>query len=195
MAPKSQSGWPIYQLKVTLRGIQPPIWRRLQVASDISLYQLHRLLQVAMGWMDCHLHEFARDQTLYGTSDREFGITRLPEKKVRLLDVLLRPRDKMTYQYDFGDAWEHNIVLERILDPSAETSYPICLAGERACPPEDCGGVPGYDELLEALADPEHPEHDHLMEWTGGGFDPERFDLEGTNRSIKPKQKQGKAHR
>jgi hypothetical protein len=193
MVPKSQSGFPIYQLKVTLRGIQPPIWRRLQVASDITLYELHRLLQVAMGWMDCHLHEFARGHTLYGTSDREFGIARLPEKKIRLLDVLFRPRDKMTYQYDFGDSWEHNIVLERILKPSAETSHPICLAGERACPPEDCGGIPGYYELLEALADTEHPEHDHLMEWTGGGFDPERFDLEGTNRSIQPKQKRGKA--
>jgi hypothetical protein len=195
MAPKSQSGWPIYQLKVTLRGIRPPIWRRLQVPSDITLYQLHCLLQVVMGWMNCHLHEFARGHTLYGTSDREFGITRLPEKTVRLLDVLTRPRDKMSYQYDFGDSWDHDIVLERILERSAEAFYPICVDGKRACPPEDCGGVGGYYELLEVLADSQHPEHDHYLEWTGGGFDPERFNLESTNRSIQPKQKQTKARR
>ena len=186
--------WPIYQLKITLRDIQPPIWRRIQVASDVTLYQLHNLLQLVIGWSDSHLHQFAKGRTFYGTPDQEFGDAVLPEKKIRLKDVLGRPRARMLYEYDFGDSWEHDVVLERVLEPDAETAYPVCLAGQRACPPEDCGGVPGYYYLLEALADRRHPEHEEFKEWTGGGFDAEEFSVETINRYIQRKSKSRKAH-
>jgi len=177
--------WPIYQLKITLRDIQPPIWRRIQVASDVTLYQLHNLLQLVMGWSDSHLHQFAKGRTFYGTPDQEFGDEVLPEKEIRLKDVLVRPRERMLYEYDFGDSWHHRVTVEKILDPDPGTSrIAQCLGGKRVCPPEDCGGIPGFYDLLEALSDPHHERHAEMREWIGGDYDPEAFSVDNVNRSL-----------
>jgi len=173
-----------YRLKVTLRGSRPPIWRRLQVDADVTLAQLHQILQVAMGWTDSHLHQFRRGPILYGQPDREFGMHRENERRVRLREVLRRPKDRMIYEYDFGDGWEHEIVLEA--SDSAEHANPVVrlLAGKGACPPEDVGGLWGYYRFLEAIQDPKHPEHDEMLEW-GGPFDPNALDIEKFNAYFK----------
>jgi hypothetical protein len=174
----------VYQLKVTLRGSKPPIWRRLQVNSDISLYKLHQILQVVMGWFDSHLHQFIVHGEYYGTSDPDFDFEVKNEIRVKLNQVISKVNEKFIYEYDFGDSWEHVILLEKILPLDKEVAYPICLAGKRACPPEDCGGIWGYYNLLEAIQDPKHPEHDEMLEWVEGNFDPEEFDLDVINRNY-----------
>lgn len=185
----------MYQLKVTLNGIKPPVWRRLLVPSWYSLRDLHEVLQVAMGWTDSHLHQFVARGTLYGQPDTEFGIERVNEKRVRLDEVLRTEKEAMTYEYDFGDGWEHKVVLEKILGHAAEQVAPSCVAGARACPPEDCGGVWGYTDLLKILADPAHPEHEELLEWLDGKFDPEAFDASAINGMLARMKRRGLAKR
>jgi hypothetical protein len=184
-APKPLTDAPIYQLKVTLHDSKPPIWRRIQVPGDISLAKLHRILQVALGWTDAHLHEFRVGGTAYGVPDREFGMDVKNEKTVRLQQVAPGEKARFTYTYDFGDDWEHDILVEKILPPDPATYYPRALAGARACPPEDSGGIWSYPELLEALRDPEHPEHEEMLEWVGEDFDPEDFDLEDIDAALR----------
>ena len=177
----------IYQLKVTLRGIRPPIWRRFQVTDDLTFYQFHRVLQEVMGWYDYHLHAFDLGgwqitdvETLAeGWDDGE------DEQKARLNKYLHQEGQKFRYEYDFGDSWEHDVLLEKILPVETDAQYPRCLKGKRACPPEDCGGVWGYVELLEALADENHSEHEMYLESVGDEFDPEEFDLEGVNELLR----------
>ncbi len=175
---------PIYQLKVTLKGSKPPIWRRIQVPSDTRLGKLHRILQVVMGWTDSHLHQFIVGQTYYGVPDPDFGTDVRSERTVPLNRVLQEPKDKIVYEYDFGDSWEHEVLLEKVLPPDPETRYPMCLTGKRACPPEDCGGIWGYAEFLEAIRSPEHEEHESMLEWIGGSFDPEEFDVDDVNAGL-----------
>jgi len=173
----------VYQLKVTLRGIQPPIWRRLEVRGDTTLDRLHDILQVAFGWTDSHLHQFVARGKLYGMAGPDFGLGQQDEDEVRLDQVLRRPRARMIYEYDFGDSWKHDIVVEKLLPVAEEQGrYPMVTGGRRACPPEDCGGVPGYYQLLEAFADPSHPEHQELLEWLGEDYEPEKFDAQEANR-------------
>jgi hypothetical protein len=183
----------IYQIKVTLLGMDPPIWRRLLVPADLTLEQLHDVLQVAMGWEDCHMHEFRIGQQRFGKPDpmeQAFGGPRTAsERTARLFSVLGRPRAKAVYTYDFGDSWEHQIVVEKCLAPEPECTYPTCLAGERHGPPEDCGGIPGFYNLLEAISDPEHEQHEELLDWLGEGFDPEAFSVEEVNRRLSPLQR------
>jgi len=168
-----------YQLKVTLRGTRPPIWRRLEVASDLTLGGLHDVLQIAMGWTDSHLHAFVADGVEYGVPDPEWGTRVRDESRVRLTRVLRAPKDRLVYEYDFGDGWEHVVVLEKVLpfDPERHRD-PLVTAGRRACPPEDCGGVFGFYRMLDVLGDPLHPEHEDVREWIGGVFDPDAFDIE-----------------
>jgi hypothetical protein len=174
----------IYQLKVTLVGLRPPIWRRILVKADTTLAGLHDVLQVAMGWTDSHLHQYVADGDYYGVPDPAFFDEVEDERKVRLNQILLGPRDRLTYEYDFGDSWTHQILLEKILPPEPGARYPKIVAGKRACPPEDVGGIFGYAEFLDAIQDPSHPEHEEYMDWTGDGFDPEAFDLEEANRQL-----------
>ena len=177
----------IYQLKITLRGSRPPIWRRVQVRSDISLATLHWIIQEAMGWTDSHLHQFRLGEIYYGVPDQDdFGLSETKnEKTAKLNQLLSRPKAKFIYEYDFGDSWEHEVLLEKILPPDPEVRYPVCITGKRACPPEDCGGVWGYGDFLAAIQNPDHPEHEELLEWIGGSFDPEAFDVEDVNRALK----------
>ena len=174
----------VYQLKVTLRDSKPPIWRRIQVTSDTRLAVLHRVLQVVMGWEGAHLHQFMAHGRYYGTPHPDFGFEVQNEQQVSVQQVVSRPKDKLIYEYDFGDSWEHELLVEKILPLEAGKRYPLCLMGKRACPPEDCGGIWGYASLLEALRDPEHPEHDEMVDWVGGEFDPEAFDLDEINREL-----------
>ena len=178
----------VYRLKVTLRGIRPAIWRRVEVPADLSLFDLHRVLQGAMGWTDSHLHQFVHRGTYYGAPDREFGMPMVSERRTRLHQLLERPRDRLNYEYDFGDSWDHEVVLESIDDTQAGVRYPRVVAGRRACPPEDVGGSPGYADFLEAVADPQHDEHESWLKWIGGRFDPEHFDVLAANDRI-PKRR------
>ena len=174
----------VFQLKVTLRGIRPPIWRRVLVPSDLTLHQLHDVLQVLMGWTDSHLHQFEAAGNFYGTPDPELEVERKNERKVRLNEVLHHTKDRMAYEYDFGDSWEHELVLEKIVPRVPKVRYPVVTGGKRACPPEDVGGVWGYGHFLEAVSDSQHPDHEDMVEWSGEGFDPEAFDVGAANRAF-----------
>lgn len=188
MAAKQSSTADIYQIKVTLRGSKPPIWRRIQVPSDINLGKLHRILQVVMGWYDSHLHQFIMGGTYYGEPDpdyRAMGMEMRGEKRVKLDQIVRGEKSRFRYEYDFGDSWEHELLVEKILPPEPGVRYPVCLKGKGACPPEDVGGVWGYSDFLEAIKDPRRPEHDDMLEWVGSEFDPEAFDLDEVNEALR----------
>ncbi|GAB3173717.1 pRiA4b ORF-3-like protein [Micromonospora palomenae] len=165
----------IFQLKMSLAGVRPPVWRRVLVPGGYTLDRLHRVVQHAMGWRDCHLHSFEIDGLQYGEPDPDGELSLRDELDVRL-DAVLGKGSRFRYTYDFGDWWEHDLVVEDAFTADPEERYPSCLDGERACPPEDVGGPSGYLLLLAALADPRHREHAAMREWAGGGFDPARFD-------------------
>jgi hypothetical protein len=175
----------VYQLKVSLTESNPPIWRRIQVPSHITLYKLQRILQTVMGWKNAHLHQFTIAGTAYGQSHPEYGLEMKTERRARLDELITREGDRFIYEYDLDESWEHQLELEKILAPEAKIHYPRCLDGERASPPEDCGGMRGYQELLEILDNPDDPEYAETVEWLGGEFDPDAFDLEGVNRQLK----------
>ena len=174
----------ILQLKVTLRHIRPAIWRRVEVPAGLSLLDLHHVLQGAMGWTDSHLHQFEHDGLMYGPPDREFGEAMISERKTRVGHILDRPRARLTYEYDFGDGWEHEVVVEAMGEPVPDARYPRVTDGKRACPPEDVGGPSGYEDFLAAVANPEHEEHASMLEWIGGPFDPESFDVIVANDRV-----------
>jgi len=181
------NGAALYQLKITLKGSDPPIWRRVVVRSDMPLRRLHGVIQRVMGWTDSHLHRFIVGETYYGTPDPEmmgFGRQTLSEKRYTVAEVAPAVKRSFVYEYDFGDGWEHKIVVEKILPPDPEFQHPICLAGANACPPEDCGGIGGYNELIEILADPQNPEHESMKEWLGYDVDPARFNIEIANGTL-----------
>jgi hypothetical protein len=172
----------IYQIKVTLNGIKPPIWRRIQVQGDITLAKLHSILQVVMGWQDYHMHAFRVEGMEYGQPLPELPVR--SDKNIKLNQLIPGEKFKFRYEYDFGDSWEHVLEVEKVLALESDAHYPRCLAGKRACPPEDVGGVWGYADFLAAVRDLEHPEHQELLDWVGGEFDPEAFDLAEINREL-----------
>lgn len=207
----------IYTLRITLRDTKPPIWRRVAVPSDITLGQLHEVIQIAMGWTDSHLHHFmlqdkslkrgpeviarlaeegrydeiftaSRGIRVFGPRTDPFGgeldMEGEDEDAVTLAEVCPEVKRKLTYEYDFGDGWEHVIEVQKILEPKPGEAYPICLAGRQACPPEDCGGVPGYYRLLDIIADPKHDEHEDMIEWLGEEFNPDAFDMDEVNEML-----------
>jgi len=177
----------IYRFKITLKHTKPVIWRRFAVRNTITLPKLHRVIQIVMGWEDDHLHEFSlgHDQR-YGKVDPEWGSDGMQnEARVKLNTLLAHEKDKLTYMYDFGDSWEHTLVLEKILPgDSMDLPHPECLAGELACPPEDCGGIPGYYDLIEVLSNPEHSDYEDMKEWIGEDFNPEYFDIKDVNQHL-----------
>jgi hypothetical protein len=177
----------IYQLKVTLEHVKPLVWRRLLVPSNIPLHKLHAVLQEAMGWTDSHLHAFSFRDRRIGDISIEDGFEEQEvedERKVRL-DELVGPDQVLLYEYDFGDGWLHQVCVEKRLEPDPRLTYPLCVGGARACPPEDCGGPPGYERLLAALKNPSHEEHGQLVTWSGGAFDPEGFDSNRVNAALR----------
>lgn len=179
----------VYQLKVTLIGTNPPIWRRLVVPAGFTLEQLHYVLQIAMGWENCHLHEFCIGRRRIGMVDTGEDLMGMPdledESAAPLSSAFGKAGAKAIYTYDFGDSWEHAIVLEKRLPADPKMSYPVCTGGERACPPEDCGGIMGFYDLLDAISDPRHEQHTELLEWLGDEFDPQTFSADDVNRRLK----------
>jgi hypothetical protein len=188
MSAKSAIPADIYQIKVTLKHSKPPIWRRIQVPGDITLAKLHDILQVVMGWDDYHLHQFMIGGTYYGEPHPDYemwGPEMRNDKRFTLGQVVPGVSFRFVYEYDFGDSWRHELLVEKILPPEPGVECPRCLKGKRACPPEDVGGVWGYESFLEAVADPEHPQHEDMLEWFGGEFDPEAFDLDQVNQELR----------
>lgn len=172
----------VYQFKIALEGISPPIWRRIQVPENYTFWDLHVAIQDAMGWLDYHLHEFAIPvrstgaKVRIGIPDEEFARPILPGWGKKITRYFLKENDEVGYRYDFGDGWMHTVKLEKILPRGKDINYPRCIQGKRACPPEDCGGVSGYEELLSVMKDKPHERYEEMVEWLGGEFDPERFD-------------------
>jgi hypothetical protein len=182
MSPRAPTS--VHQLKITLTGSRPPIWRRLQVSSSINLRRLHDVIQAAMGWTQSHLYQFQVGDVEFGEPDDEFGMPIRSAKSTPLRKIAPKPGAVFRYEYDFGDSWQHRIEVEKVLPPEPGVHYPRCLVGRRACPPEDVGGIWGYEEFLQAIRDPKHPEHAAMLEWVGGAFDPEAFDRQAVNEQL-----------
>jgi hypothetical protein len=184
------------EMRITLREIRPPIWRLIQIPGTLHLGCLHDALQIAMGWTNSHLHRFEKDGKHWGVPDLlddDDHTDIIDESRTKISDVLTTPGDSVVYVYDFGDNWRHTVVLEKILPVSATTVRPVCLAGERHCPPEDVGGTPGYEEFLQVVFEPTHEEYEHYVRWAKGPspvnlsvgrFEPEEFDVRAVNACL-----------
>jgi hypothetical protein len=183
LAPREDA---VYVLRITLEAVEPPVWRRVQVAGSTTLERLHPVILKTMGWRDVHLHEFEVGGKRYGQPEPDEPQYKVePEWKLTLRAAAPAEGARFRYVYDFGDGWRHGVLVDAIQTPASPFRHPVCLAGERACPPEDCGGPPGYARLLEVLRDRTHPEHREMLAWAGRGFDPERFNLAAVNRKLK----------
>lgn len=192
----------ILQLKISLNGIEPLIWRRFLVEDSITFHQLHKIIQKVMNWGNYHLYDFQFDKfyiegdskkqsfavdSMWGRSIPK-GIKTLSASKAKLNEVIQK-KENFLYTYDFGDNWQHSIVVEEILEKNDSQHYPACTDGERACPPEDCGSVPGYYELMEIRKDKGHPLYEErVVEWLGEDYDPEEFDINKINEGLSPKE-------
>jgi len=187
----SIGGRSTYQLQIVLTATEPLIWRRVQVPGHANLGWLHAVLQVAMGWTNSHQHQFICGEHVYADPSAALGEFEedppvLDENKATVSKVLRNVGDGFVYEYDLGDSWEHVVMVDKILgtDRSSATTA-VCLGGEGACPPEDCGGVEGYEQLRKILKNRKHPEHKSMKEWLGRPFDPEWFDASGTNKWLR----------
>ena len=180
---------PVYQLKITLKGSKPPIWRRVLVSSRIELEQLHHVIQTVFGWQNCHLHQFIDSSTFYqpgGGDDDFFSMMEVEDSNgLRICDLLRWEQEKVGYEYDFGDSWLHTVLLEKVLKSGPKQTLPLCTKGKRACPPEDCGGIYGYYHLIETLSGPDCDEKKELLEWNEGPIDPEFFDIIAVNARLR----------
>lgn len=181
-------GFPLYQLKITLGDCHPVIWRRVVVRANMKLNRFHNVIQTVMGWTNSHLHQFIADNVYYGVPDCKYDdedFKEQNEKNHTVAELAPKVNARFIYEYDFGDCWEHAVLLEKILPSDVAFKHPICLAGANACPPEDCGGSSGYAEFVAAMADPQHPEHETMREWIGGGWDATAFSVEAANRGLR----------
>jgi hypothetical protein len=177
----------IYQLKIHLEPnyIKPPIWRRILVKSDFTFMDLHKIIQVSMGWANAHLWDFDFNGISLGIpSEDDDWRDIVNANEIKLDKLFKKEKDTILYTYDYGDGWDHKITLEKILTEDDKTHYPICIKGKRACPPEDCGGSWGYENLLGIIADKKNEEYNEMIEWLGGGFNPEEFDIEDVNDCL-----------
>ena len=181
-----------YQLRVALKGAKPPIWRRFLVPPTMTLDSLHDVLQVVMGWHDCHLHMFVKGRQRFSLPNpwmddwAPMGTPReLDERKYRVNQLLKREKDWIDYEYDFGDGWTHRITLQKVLPRDPRVRLPACVAGKRQCPPEDCGGIWGFYEKLRILEDPDDEEYEDIREWMGDDFDPEDFSVDEVNAQLR----------
>ena len=186
MAARKRAAPKLYDLHIELENIEPRIWRRILVPGSIKLPKLHDLLQLVMGWTDSHMHSFeVGDKTFTLAHDGMEELNMVDERKYTLQRVLGESVREFVYEYDFGDGWRHGITVTTVAKPNTEWFYPLCIAGARAAPPDDVGGVMGYMEFLSAIRDPKHEEHDSMLTWIGGAFDPEGFDLNAINRALR----------
>lgn len=177
----------VYQFRMVLLDIEPPIWRLIEVPSNYSFWDLHVAIQDSMGWLDYHLHSFSLlpsrkgKPVLIGIPDDEYENNTLPGWEIPITHYFNEPGDEASYDYDFGDGWRHKIILEGIHLQKDGIKYPNCLDGKRACPPEDCGGIPGYYDLVEVLGNKDHEEYENMVYWLSNHaknyhpYDPEYF--------------------
>jgi len=175
-----------YKIKISLLDLEPEIWRIIEINSDAGLLDLHAVIQTAMGWTNSHLHHFIKNNVFYalpteGSEDLEYET--IDEETVKISDIISKKNEKIIYEYDFGDGWEHIVELLEISEKKIK--FPKCLDGGNACPPEDCGGVPGYENLLEVISDPENEEYEDMIEWLGGEFEPSHFNVDEANKRVK----------
>lgn len=177
----------VYQIKITLKKSQPPIWRRIQVKSNTTLHKLHQILQIVMDWGDEHAHQFIINNILYDMSNEAYhGLVETEdEREYKLNQLIPAPKFRFEYEYDFGDSWEHVLLVEKILPFQEEVDYPVCLEGAGACPPEDIGGISGYYHFLNIIQNPKHLEYEEMREWVAKDFDPEVFDMKEINRQLR----------
>lgn len=172
----------VYQFKIFLQESEPLIWRRIQVPENYTFFDLHAAIQDAMGWDDSHIHDFEVKHPIkggtkrIGAPDEQFGEEISPEWEEYIKDYFSKSNKLADYMYDFGDSWAHKIKLEKILPREDKVKYPVCISGERACPPEDCGGIWEYMDILKMLKDPKSKDYKEVIEWIGEDFDPENFD-------------------
>lgn len=168
---------------IELRDVTPRVWRRLLVPASVRLHKLHRIFQAAMGWEDCHLHSFQVGEDRYGMQFVEYPEGELDEQSVTVVRAV-GAQERFSYEYDFGDSWEHEITVMSISRMPIGVKFAVCLDGAGACPPEDCGGSGGYAELLRVLNDPSDEDYEDLSEWVGGPIDPHEFDLALVNARL-----------
>ncbi len=173
----------VYQLRISLKDYVPVIWRRLLVPGGATMAKLHTIFQAAMGWEDYHLHAFEIDGVRYGIPDSEFDMTDVDDETVRLAE-LVGERARFEYQYDFGDDWCHEVIIESVSTIDQVLKFAVCLEGQRSCPPEDIGGAHMYSLVLEAIRDPDHEDHDEYVSWIAPGFDPDAFDPAVINAAL-----------
>lgn len=171
--------------KITLLGSKQRIWRRFTTNLNSTFKQLHNNIQYVMGWYDCHLYEFLINEESIGIPSSEDDMEFTDSAKAKLNKYSTAPGHEFEYTYDFGDSWEHLLKVEKIDSVKEKMKYPVCIGGAMNCPPEDCGGIPGYYELLTIIKNKKHPEHNDMLEWLGDSFDPDYFDIETINRRIK----------
>jgi hypothetical protein len=181
----------IYQVQISLKDFKPKIWRRLLIPSDLLLSDFHKVIQTSMGWENSHLHQFIKDETFYTRRMADdilwHEMNNVDYQNIKVTDLLKKEKEIIIYEYDFGDSWEHIVLLEKILPFNQKTKLPYCVTGKMNCPPEDCGGVWGYADILEILRQPDHAEYESYLEWLGEEFDPEYFDKNVINKLLKKK--------
>jgi hypothetical protein len=176
-------GQSVFRLRIQLADVDPVIWRRVLVPGSVRLAKLSEMLLAAMGWTNSHLHAFLVGDKRFGMQFDEFPEGEIDEKDVTVLQAL-RDQRRFVFEYDFGDGWEHEVVVEELTWSYYGLKFAVCIDGQNACPPEDVGGIPGYAYFLEAITDPDHEEHDSYLEWVGGSFDPAEFDLGAANAAC-----------
>ena len=179
----------IYQIQIVLKGSKPKIWRRILVPSDLLLPDFHEIIQTTMGWGNYHLHQFIKDRIFYtqkmDNDDFWDDMDNVDYSKTKISDLLKKEKDRITYEYDFGDSWEHVIILEKIEKSGLDKTIPTCLTGKNNCPPEDCGGIWGYSDMLQIVKNPDHEEYEEYVEWLGEEFDPKYFNKNEINEMLK----------
>ena len=173
----------VIQLRISLAEVTPEVWRRVLVPGGVRLAKLHAILQAAMGWTDSHLHVFRIGDDVYGAQFDDYPPEEVDERTVSVLKAV-RGHERFVYEYDFGDGWIHHVLVEAIHPTLHGLRFGVCLAGESACPPEDCGGPGGYAGLIEAYADPDHEDHLEVLLWLEHELDPTAFDIAAINVEL-----------
>jgi len=178
----------IIQLKISLIGSKPVIWRRVLVNGKMTFQELHCVIQLSMGWTNSHLHEFVVNRTRisepFEDIEDEFNEDLVDSSTVTLENEIAKGINSFIYIYDFGDYWEHKVTVEKFLPVNEKIKYPTCVAGKKKCPPDDCGGIYGFSNLLKTISNKNDPEHEDMLEWLGGEYDPDYFDLSEINHDL-----------
>ncbi len=175
----------VLQFKITLKNSKPAIWRKFEIADHFTFYDLHLVIQNVMGWMNMHLYQFIYEKHSIIGNPEMLEEEVADDKELKLSELFNAPKIKMIYEYDFGDGWEHQLLLEKIIKNAPAGHQPVCIFGEMNCPPEDCGGMPGFKDLLKVIKDQNHPEHEDMIEWIGEGYEADCFDLTVINDNLK----------